>query len=210
MRQDSRGTCIICTGHVASVGLLQNGILQSTLTLADSTIGRQSGQIQDSHILRQANGCPSTRWAATLSWPTQPKVIIPCCRQVAAPYDLDSTAILADAVRQRLRRRVATLWADSLVFVQKGPPLQLQWQDSEAGLAAVFRRGAAAPAHISDRSAASIHCFVTNKQLQAGRRLACFADCDGRWVADEWWSDSVTSHTEAPRLSRQLCSDAAP
>ena len=153
---------------------------------------------------------PSTTWAATLSWPTQPKVIIPCCRQVAAPYDLDSTAILADAVRQRLRRRVATLWADSLVFVQKGPPLQLQWQDSEAGLAAVFRRGAAAPAHISDRSAASIHCFVTNKQLQAGRRLACFAHCDGRWVADEWWSDSVTSHTEAPRLSRQLCSDAAP
>ena len=73
---------------------------------------------------------------------------------MAAPYDLNSTAILADTVRERLRRRVATLWADSLVFAHRGPPLQLQWQDSEAGLAAVFRRGAAAPAHI-DRSAAS-------------------------------------------------------
>ena len=76
---------------------------------------------------------------------------------MAAPYDLDSTAILADTVRERLRRRVATLWADSLVFAHRGPPLQLPWQDSEAGLAAVFRRGAAAPAHMSDRSAASCY-----------------------------------------------------
>ena len=111
---------------------------------------------------------PSTVWAATPSWPTQLKGVIPCCRQVAAPYDLDSTAILADAVRQRLRRRVAMLWADSLVFAQKGPPLQLQWQDSEAGLAAVFRRGAAAPAHISDRSAASSQFLQTNNCKQAG------------------------------------------
>ena len=124
-------------------------VKQSALTLAvTGTVGCQSGFIQD-----------------------QPGTV--CCRQVAVPYDLDSTAILADTVRERLRRQVATLWVDNLVFAHKGPPLQLQWQDSEAGLAGVFRRGAAAPAHMSDRSAAS--CCCVNKQqqdMQAGWQLA--------------------------------------